>query len=411
MILVQNEITKNYFENSEINQKVILLNADILEKLVKKRKQHDYVFAFDCSGYELQENTARRLGRERCSMIDLDGAESIQELFNNYGLEGIATSVANKIPYPIEGMFSPNSFYAEVDHHFKYGYPKTAKTGFSDFDNMIRFFPRKTAIWTGISSHGKSNFIDQVFMNLSKKGGQKFAIFSPEHDTSDHLERLIEIYTGKTLVFGKDSYKMTWQEKKEAQDFINEHFKFIIPKDELFTLDKIYDAVEGAVVKYGVNGLVIDPWNMITHKRQSFESDGDYIARAYALMKRKAREFNIHQHLVAHPTKLPLGSNGLYMVPTAMNISGSANWYNMSDIIMVAYRRFGTGGTMTGKDKWTEIYCQKRKQKYMGKLGVCKFTFNNNNQRFTPLEERAESEINAAANYDNEIPYPDNDEF
>ena len=57
---------------------------------------------------------------------------------------------------------------------------------------------------------------------------------------------------------------MTEDELSEAVDFINEHFVFLESKDGgLSTIDSIIDRAKQAVMRMGVRGLIIDPYNYI----------------------------------------------------------------------------------------------------------------------------------------------------
>ena len=52
----------------------------------------------------------------------------------------------------------------------------------------------------------------------------------------------------------------------EAMDFIKDHFLIIEPLGGTETLEYLFEKFEDAVVRYGVKGVLIDPWNRIDHQ-------------------------------------------------------------------------------------------------------------------------------------------------
>ena len=52
---------------------------------------------------------------------------------------------------------------------------------------------------TGIPNHGKSIFLDQILLSLAVKENWRFAIFSPEHSTSMHIRRLVQMHLQKNF--------------------------------------------------------------------------------------------------------------------------------------------------------------------------------------------------------------------
>jgi hypothetical protein len=80
------------------------------------------------------------------------------------------------------------------------------------------------------------------------------------------------------------------------------------------------------VVRKGIRGLLIDPWNYIEHKVPKGYTETQYISECFTEIKTFAIKTGIHVFLIAHPTKLKKEHNGKYEVPTLYNISGSAHF-------------------------------------------------------------------------------------
>ena len=128
---------------------------------------------------------------------------------------------------------------------------------------------------------------------------------------------------------------MTLEQKREADDWIEETFCFIDQdpreEEEEATLDWMIDKASDAVVRYGVDWLALDPWNQVEHKRERGESESDYQGRAIRTLKRFARSFDCGVIVVAHPNKDVKLPTGEIRQPTLYDISGSAHWYNAAD--------------------------------------------------------------------------------
>ena len=107
--------------------------------------------------------------------------------------------------------------------------------------------------------------------------------------------------------------------------------------DADMTLDDVLELAAVAVLRDGIELLVIDPWNEVEHKRGRDETETDYTGRAIRMMKRFARQYQVALWLVAHPRK-PVMDHGSVKAPTLYDISGSANFANKADFGVVIHR-------------------------------------------------------------------------
>ena len=193
--------------------------------------------------------------------------------------------------------------------------------------------------WTGIPNHGKSSFLDQCLIKISEKHKWRYAVFSPEHSVQMHLRRLVQLKLGKAFDEGFAN-RMTKEELQAALEWINEHFYFI-ETDTTPDIDYIIEKAKGAVLKYGCDGLVIDPYNEVSALRGNMRED-EHIRDFISKLKRFARVHDACVWIVAHPTKLQKDQNGSYPPPSSYEISGSSHWSNMSDAIITVHRDFDT---------------------------------------------------------------------
>jgi twinkle protein len=344
----------------------------------------------DLVGVRLREELARRLGKHRCMVIDFpEGCKDANDVLKKHGIGKLREIYEGATPYPIEGVYSPKSRQKELRELYLKGFPNGATYGYPDFDRLFRFLAGQLTVVTGIPGHGKSNFMDQVAIKLSSREGWRWAVFSPENQQIEiHVKRLLEILVGKPFLPHKNN-RITEEEFEAGLDFLEEHFNFILPKED-FSFDNIMDAAKMLVAQKGINGFILDPWNTIEHKISQGENETLYTGKILNQLKYFAREADVHVFLVAHPTKMrKSGDSNLYEIPKPYDISGSANWYNVPDNCWSVYRHFTEDYAET---KYTSVIVQKVKHEYIGKLGFAKFKFDISNRRFIPYDKEQDQE-------------------
>ena len=123
--------------------------------------------------------------------------------------------------------------------------------------------------------------------------------------------------------------------------------------------------------------LVIDPYNSLEHTAEKGDSETAYIAKFLNKLRFFARKYQVHLIVIAHPKKVMKDKNGVYEVPDPYDVSGSANWYNVSDNFFTVYKNTSS----------TELHVKKVKHSHYGQLGICRFEFNRDTEIFTEFKE------------------------
>ena len=207
-------------------------------------------------------------------------------------------------------------------------------------------------------------------VNIAKEHGWRFAIFSPENQPlEDHMSRIMEKYVGAPFRDGPNM-RMTRDELENATDWAKEHFQWILPEDDHeWTLDRILETARGLVRRYGIRGLVIDPWNELETARGEY-SETEFIGLCLKRARQFARRYGIHLWIVAHPAKMYRDKSGAYPVPSLWDISGSAHWRNKSDSGVVIYRDLADPDS-----KVVEIHVQKQRFRQDGGMGMSTLTY------------------------------------
>lgn len=332
----------------------------------------------DEPGLMLRDELARRLGYERCYKVDFGSCKDANEYLIAYGnaLKSVIDK-QNLIEFPIDGVITADALWDELDNYFKNGLQRGFTTGvLKEFDEIVSIMPGQLMALTGIPNHGKSPFALQIMCAISVKYGWKWGIFSPEHKPlAVFLAKICECLLGRRI---RQGYGFKEEDKAKAKNFINDHFYFIEPADENFTLQSILDKAKNLVVRKGIRGLLIDPWNKVEHLQEKGESETNYISRQLDNVIKFDQRNNIFTIIVAHPTKIKKRfKSDIFEVPTLYDISGSSNWYNKPDLGISFYRNFKTGNN--------EIHVQKIKYDHLGTVGQIEVKYNVNNSRFNDL--------------------------
>lgn len=334
----------------------------------------------DAAGATLQEELIRRLGAERCRVaVWPEGCKDANEVLMNHGATVLRKCIDEARPCPVSGVFDVQALEAQIVALYTQGVDRGVDIGWGNMRDLLRVRPGEWTVITGIPGSGKSEWLDATIIRLAQRHGWRFGIFSPENQPLElHFAKLAEKYVGLPF-FDGPTQRMNPDELMSAVRFIQGHFRFILPsEEESWGLDAILEKAAVLVVRNGIRGLVIDPWNEIEHMRPSGLSEPEYISLALTKVRRWARRYGVHVWLVAHPTKLKKNDDGTYPAPTPYDISGAAHWRNKADYAITVHRPDLQADI-------SEVHIQKVRFKSMGKLGLARFAWDKVTGRYTEL--------------------------
>jgi twinkle protein len=334
----------------------------------------------DEAGNSLKEELGRRLGKIRCSVVTYpEGCKDANEVLVKYGKESVKQMIEEAKDWPIEGILSVEDLYEEVRDFYENGYPEGVTAEILGFDNHLSFLPGQLTMITGIPGSGKDEFLNLIMANLSKYKQWHFGICNFEEPASFHVTKLIEKISGKAFAFRKDRDKRVNENEFAYAVVMADKFYHYINIDQInATIHGIIEKAEELVKKFGINGLVINPWNCIDHKIPNGYSETQYISESLTIILNFARRCNVHVFLVAHPTKIQKNKDtGKYDVPTLYHISGSSHFFNKTHNGICVYRDFETNQV--------DIYVQKVKWSWLGKIGYCSFNYDTETRQYIPL--------------------------
>lgn len=351
--------------------KINLSYLDAFMHLFDEKKIH-IATDNDAPGRNLREQLADRFGRERCDYVTFGSHKDANDCLIMEGGLRTAEFAREFHDFPMEGIYTVFDFMPEVYDMFNHGLPKGAGIGVYKFDELLTFTKGYLTTITGIPSHGKSDFLDQILIGLMKTGGWKTAFYSPENRPTElHISKLIRKLTGRAF----DKHKTSEAVIDQALHELEGNFYFIKPKQG-FKLSDILQHVKMLVNRKGIDCFVIDSWNKLEH----LDSSTDYIGKSLDEIVQFCEVNRVHCFLVAHPTKMRKDKDGMkYEVPTLYDISGSANFYNKTDNGITVYRDFTTN--------ITTVHVQKVKFQHWGQTGSVYFRWDADSSRFSVADE------------------------
>ncbi len=321
----------------------------------------------DMPGRRLREEIADRLGKENCDYIEFSSFKDANDCLMELGIQGILDSCSKPKLFPLEGVFTIDDISDEIDDMYVNGLDKGKSTFIPGFDcNIVKGY---MYIITGIPSHGKSDWLDNMCLHLKVFHNQDAAFYSPENKpTQLHFSKMARKLIGKHW---DGAGRISEAEKELVKKYLNKSFWFIKPEKD-FTLSSIFKQIKNLQFRYGLDFFVIDAWNKLEHKGKG---DTEYIGMALDEVALFCEFNNLTGFLVAHPTKIPKQKDtGKYEIPTLYNISGSANFYNKADVGICVYRDFETNKTI--------IYRQKIKFDHWGTEGESEYTYDILSKRY-----------------------------
>lgn len=323
----------------------------------------------DGPGNKLKDELARRLGYEKCWYVDpIDGCKDANDVLIQHGSEILKNSVLLAKRWPMDGLVLMDDMYEQVVDYYENGYPMGITADIPEFDPLLSFYPGQLTIITGSPGSGKSEFLDWLMARIAKIHKWEWGICSFECPPPIHVTKLAEKFTDKAFAYRKDpNQRMTRMEFDYAIGMIDKYFHFINLSLITITMEGLIKKAEELVKMKGIKGLLFDPWNCIEAK-YSGENETKYVLECLNMLIAFAEKYKVHVFLVAHPTKLRRDQRtGKLEIPNLYSISGSAHFFNRTHNGISVYRDFATNTV--------DIYVQKVKWSWLGKIGFCSFNY------------------------------------
>jgi twinkle protein len=353
----------------DYSSKFAFLDADA-DKIAEVK---EWIIAVDNDGpgKRLEDELARRLGRDKCKRVTWPSdCKDANDVLRSFDATTLRECLEHAEPFPLSGVFDMEDISKKVRHLRKSGWEGGVETGWDELDRFYTVRPGEVTVVTGIPNSGKSNWVDAMCVNLAAIHGWNIAMFSPENQPiEDHAARIIEKYAREPFAEGPTP-RMSDEAFEQAMAWGQKHFTWILPDDENeWTIQTVLDRAKALCFRKGIRGLVIDPWNELEHSRPSGTTETDYIGESLRHIRQFARRNGIHVWLVVHPTKLLRDKDGKYPVPTLYDCAGSAHFRNKADNGICVWRDFKDDTACV------EIHVQKIRFRQIGRVGLAKLKY------------------------------------
>lgn len=324
----------------------------------------------DQAGEELKQELIRRLGVERCKTISYPiedcvplgnglkrRCKDLNEVLIHLGSDVVKNVINNAESIPVDGIYYVDDIFHVMLQNFKNGIQLAPKTHFGEMDEYFRWKKGEINLFVGWANHGKTTLVLQLMLTKSFYDGWKWAIFSPEnYPATDFYDDLIEMYAGKWLD------KMSEEEYTEAALFIDQHIFYVYP-DDGHDINSINEKFRYLVLKKGIDGVLIDPYNQLDRTATHFQREDLYLSDQLKDIKRFALLNSVSYNIVAHPAKQSKQEDKSLPPVDMYDIAGGAMWANKADNI-ISYYRPNHHNDKTSPE--VQIYTQKIKRRRTG---------------------------------------------
>jgi twinkle protein len=350
----------------------------------------------DSPGDVLAEELSRRLGKHRCWRVSWPSLGDVtckdaNEVLLEHGPQALREMVEHARPYPIKSLSVASDFVQEIRILYENKARPVVSTGWPLMDQFWRVSTSQLALFTGHTNHGKSQVQDALMVNLAQFHGWKFGLCSMENERDEHFSKLAEIHARAPFHDGP-SPRMSWPDVEREIRWVDGHFTWIRPESMLTmpTIDWILEQAAMAVRRQGIKGLVIDPFNKISQRRESGQTETDFICELLNKVHAFANAYDLLVMFTAHPAKPTRLKDGSYPVPSLYDISGSAHWANICDVGVVVHRVYE--GELEKPPKFqTDIHVKKIRTRRFGRYGVVRMDYDRITGRYTQAIKQPEA--------------------
>lgn len=340
----------------------------------------------DSAGQAMTQELINRLGRAKCSLVDwsvydVEGKDANDFLKQDKSI--LKDAIEHAKPLPMKGIVHCKELFEDFEDYVQNGLKEGISTGFQNLDKFINFQMGDFVTVTGYPGSGKSNFLTSMSMNFANNG-YKILVYAFENTANQLFKKWLQIKTGEPTSDVIDLDKL-----RKYYSFLNEHFLIYQDFESLRTIDEIIESAEQAVQQEGVKMVIIDPLNKIPY------SKSDNISNDLCVLLNKLTAFckrnQVVTFLVAHPTKPEKGKLKNIDSPSGFDIAGSANFLNMSDVVITVHRKQNDDGI---KGNIAKVMVSKVRDTDYGHEGSCYFKYNTYGGSYIPCDK---------SEFDNEV--------
>lgn len=332
----------------------------------------------DEAGRNGRDELIRRLGSDKCYLVDFQDCKDANDFLIKYGKEKLKETVLNYYPIPLLNVETIYDTREQLFDMWQNGMRRGYVVGLREMDKNCSFVNSQYTLLLASPSSGKSDKIDDICIRLNLRYGMRAAFASKETSSLFHHNKWVRRVLGRkptTDDFNKSDLLNTI-------DYINENFFSVVDTGDLkTTLNKFRELYR----RYGVKLFVLDPFNRTRLKESNRGDINEYTEQYHHELDKFVKETDSHLFLVLHPTKMvkKQGSKFTIEMPSAYNAKGGGEHYDMSYNIIGMVRDYERNVVVFNTLKW--------KFDHLGTTGVeWEEAWNINNGRYTNIKEGLE---------------------
>ena len=238
-------------------------------------------------------------------------------------------------------------------------------TGLSGLDEYWRLKSSYLVVINGVDNVGKSQVMWYLYILAACTHGWNFLIYAGENPNAGTVFRkLMEFYMGKPL------NKMSTEEYKKAEEFIEAHFT-IIKNTGVFTHRDMLDIGDKAMSQKKYNVFMIDPYNSLYRDKKKGMNPHDYDYEALGEIRQWISDSTCSVHIICHSATEALRKYyprdhdrypNLVMPPNKADTEGGGKFANRADDFLTIHRHTQSADQWM----WTEIYNRKNRDNDTG---------------------------------------------
>lgn len=305
------------------------VNLDFLDNSIQYFENKERIYLAldkDEAGQNVTKELVRRLGSERCFLVDFKDCKDANEYLIKYGAKGLHDAIEDAKLVPLDGVSSVCDWQDTFENYLLHGMQSGFKIGKESFDGIFSTYTGQYIVVTGKPSSGKSDFVDEMCIGYNVKYGWKIAVASPENKPNQiHAGKIISKICGK-WVNNEQDVRSDWF--KKAVSYMDTNFKYI-DLDGSYDLESILNKTKDMIFRFGIKVLVLDPFNKIKLKSSANKNINEYTNDYLLMIDDFCRKYDILVLLVAHPRKPSVDGTKEYE-PTFYDIKGGGEFYDMS---------------------------------------------------------------------------------
>jgi len=387
-IIVEGEIDVLSFIESGLHNVVSVPNGFNLQGNVNLDYLDNYLEYFDNkekiylaldndeAGLKGRAEFVRRLGSERCYLVDFKDCKDANEYLVKYGAEELKNCISNAQITPLENVKQLSDYSKDLDNFWVNGLPKGMLTGMTCFDDIFSAELGQYTLVTGVPQSGKSEWLDQIIVKYNLSSKNKVGFVSIENEPFIfHYDKLAQKLYGRR----PEAKNIGTKELEEVKSYINDNF-FHVHFDKRYYLEEVLSKFRELTRRKGCRIFVIDPFNKVKLK-DHITSINDFTNEYHTQIDAFVKETNSHLFLVAHPNKTEQadGSESTFKMPNAYNIKGGGEHFDMSYNVLGVNRIY--------EQKIVQIKTLKVKFKHLGEQQKnVYYSYNTVNGRYEDLE-------------------------